>query len=273
MKLIKFSHHGEERYGIDTEEGIRVYPSGFDPWKGQSIQIFNTTPTKPLMTNDDIEFLPPMRTGGKIVCVGLNYRDHAAEGGHAIPTTPAIFLRLYSSITGHNRPILKPLESDCYDYEAELAIIVGQRTRRAKPENALDAVLGYSCFNDGSLRDYQRRSAQWTLGKNFDHSGSLGPSITTADSLSSGATGLGIRCRLNERVLQDGDTAETIFSVAEIVAAISEVMTLEPGDVICTGTPAGVGFARTPPIFMQPGDICEVEIEGIGILRNTIAAD
>ncbi|HYV89711.1 MAG TPA: fumarylacetoacetate hydrolase family protein, partial [Candidatus Polarisedimenticolia bacterium] len=158
------------------------------------------------------------------------------------------------------------------DYEAELAVIIGKKGRNVAKDKALSLVGGYSCFNDGSVRDYQMKTSQFTLGKNFDGTGGFGPDIVTPDELPKGAHGLKIKCRLNGKTLQDGTTADLVFDVASLIAELSTVMTLEPGDVIITGTPAGVGFTRNPKIFMKPGDVCEVEIEKIGVLRNKITA-
>jgi acylpyruvate hydrolase len=160
--------------------------------------------------------------------------------------------------------------SDRFDYEAELAIVIGRSVHAISEQDALDHVAGYACFNDGSLRDYQMKSGQWTMGKNFDQTGGFGPDLVTPDELPAGAAGLRVVTRLNGEILQDGNTSNMIFGVAKIIEILSEVMTLEPGDVIITGTPAGVGFARKPPIFMQAGDVCEIEIEQIGTLRNPI---
>jgi 2-keto-4-pentenoate hydratase/2-oxohepta-3-ene-1,7-dioic acid hydratase in catechol pathway len=164
-----------------------------------------------------------------------------------------------------------PKASAKLDYEAELAVIIGQKARHLNLDNALDCVAGYSCYNDGSVRDYQRKGTQWTLGKNFDDTGSFGPWLVTKDELPPGGDGLRIQARLNGQVLQDGNTSNFLFDVKTVLKIVSECMTLEPGDVIITGTPAGVGYARTPPIFMKAGDICEIEIEKIGVLLNTIA--
>lgn len=218
----------------------------------------------------ELDLLPPVPRPGKILCIGLNYVDHAKESGHAVPDYPAVFMRGASSLTGHNHPLLRPVCSDRFDYEAELAIVIGRRVHAVSEQNALSCVAGYACFNDGSLRDYQMKSGQWTMGKNFDQTGGFGPDLVTPDELPAGAAGLRVVTRLNGEILQDGNTSNMIFSVAKIIEVLSEVMTLEPGDVIITGTPAGVGFARTPPIFMKAGDVCEIEIEGIGTLRNPI---
>jgi 2-keto-4-pentenoate hydratase/2-oxohepta-3-ene-1,7-dioic acid hydratase in catechol pathway len=181
-------------------------------------------------------------------------------------------MRTKSSLVAHGQPLVRPICSDKFDYEAELAIVIGKPARNVTEANALSHVFGYSCFNDGSIRDYQRKSTQWTMGKNFDGTGPFGPDIVTADELPAGATGLRVVSRLNGETMQNGNTSDMIFSVARTIAIISEVMTLEPGDVIITGTPAGVGYARKPPVFMRPGDVCEIEVEGIGILRNPVVS-
>ena len=207
---------------------------------------------------------------GKIVCLGLNYADHAKEGGNARPEYPSFFMRGPSSLTAHLAPIIRPSVSDKLDYEAELAFIVGKKARNLTKENALDCVAGYSIFNDGSLRDYQRKTSQWTIGKNFDQTGAFGPWLVTPDELPSGAHGLQIQSRLNGNLMQNANTKDFLWGISETIQLITECMTLEPGDVVITGTPAGVGYARTPPIFMKPGDVCEIEIEGIGVLQNSI---
>ena len=217
-----------------------------------------------------ISFKVPIEKPGKIVCMGLNYADHAKEGGNARPEYPSFFMRGPSSMTAHLSPIMRPQVSDKLDYEAELAFIVGKKSRHLTLENALDCVAGYSIFNDGSIRDYQRKTTQWTIGKNFDQTGAFGPWLVTPDELPPGCDGLNIQSRLNGQVMQNANTKDFLWGVAETIVLISECMTLEPGDVVITGTPAGVGYARTPPVFMKPGDICEIEIESIGVLRNTI---
>jgi len=219
----------------------------------------------------EISFKVPIERPGKIVCMGLNYADHAKEGGNARPEYPSFFMRGPSSMTAHLSPIIRPKVSDKLDYEAELAFIVGKKARHLTLENALDCVAGYSIFNDGSIRDYQRKTTQWTIGKNFDQTGAFGPWLVTPDELALGCDGLNIQSRLNGQVMQNANTKDFLWGVAETIVLISECMTLEPGDVVITGTPAGVGYARTPPVFMKPGDICEIEIESIGVLCNTIA--
>jgi 2-keto-4-pentenoate hydratase/2-oxohepta-3-ene-1,7-dioic acid hydratase in catechol pathway len=218
----------------------------------------------------DIRFDTLIDNPSKIVCMGLNYADHAKEGGNARPEYPGFFMRVPSSLASHLAPLIKPKVSDKLDYEAELAFVIGKSGRNLTRENALDCVAGYSIFNDGSIRDYQRKSTQWTIGKNFDQTGSFGPWLVTPDELPKGAHGLQVQSRLNGALMQNGNTKEFLWDVVEMIVLISECMTLEPGDVVITGTPAGVGYARTPPVFMKSGDICEIEIEGIGILRNSI---
>ncbi len=219
----------------------------------------------------EIEYLPPFPFPEKIICVGLNYRDHAAESGFKAPEYPALFGRFPSSLIGHKAPLIRPKVSDMLDYEGELVVVVGKPGRNIPQERALEHVAGYSVFNDGSIRDYQFKSAQWMIGKNFDSTGAFGPSFVTADEVPPGAKGLRLQTRLNGAVLQEANTDDMIFDAAALVSLISDACLLKPGDVIVAGTPSGVGFARDPKILMKPGDVCEVEIEGIGLLSNPIA--
>jgi 2-keto-4-pentenoate hydratase/2-oxohepta-3-ene-1,7-dioic acid hydratase in catechol pathway len=222
------------------------------------------------VNTQDIEFLPPVLSPGKIICVGLNYLDHTKESRFEQPSYPTLFLRVPSSMGGHEQSMIRPLCSNQYDFEGELAAIVGKGGRHIVKELALDHVAGYSVANEGSVRDFQFRSPQWTVGKNFDRSGSIGPDFVSAEELPQGGAGLKIETRLNGEIVQCANTSEMVFDLATVISLVSEAMTLEPGDVILTGTPAGVGFARTPPLFMSAGDVIEVEVERIGILRNRI---
>jgi acylpyruvate hydrolase len=236
----------------------------------RAAQVASRAPAAARRPLAGLHFRPPIENAGKYFCLGLNYAEHAAEGGFAKPSFPTVFTRCSTSIVGHGQSLLRPDCSVQFDYEAELAAIIGRRARRVSNTEALDYVAGYSCFNDGSIRDYQFMTTQWTMGKNFDASGSFGPLFVSADELAPGAVGLRIQSRLNGRILQDANTSDMVFSVAETVSMLSACCTLEPGDVIVMGTPAGVGFARKPPLWMKDGDVIEVEIERIGVLRNPI---
>ncbi|OZI71652.1 fumarylacetoacetate hydrolase family protein [Bordetella genomosp. 12] len=217
-----------------------------------------------------LELLPPSQHPGKLICIGLNYIDHASETGFEKPDYPVVFLRTTTTLVGHDAPIVRPAVSQELDYEGELAVFIGRRCSGVSYDDALDYVAGYSVFNDASLRDYQLRTHQWTMGKNFDATGGFGPCFVSADELPKGGAGLSIQTRLNGEVVQQANTDDMIFNVARLIELLSEVMTLLPGDVILSGTPSGVGAARTPPLWMKPGDVCEVEIEGVGLLRNSI---
>ena len=219
---------------------------------------------------EQIQYLAPINNPPKAIAVGLNFKDHAAESNFQPPTYPVLFNRFPSSWVGHNAPIVRPHVTERFDYEGELLVVIGKAGRYIDEAKALEHVAGYSVFNDGSIRDYQTKSAQWMMGKNFDASGSFGPEFVTADELPPGAHGLQLTCRLNGVVVQNANTRDMIFDIATLVAACSEAMALVPGDIIITGTPSGVGLARTPPLWMKAGDICEVEVEGVGLLRNPV---
>jgi acylpyruvate hydrolase len=206
----------------------------------------------------------------KILRVGLNYDDHLEESGLKKPVYPEIFARFATSLIAHGEPIRRPRESSALDYEAELAVVIGRSGRRIQHDRALDHVAGYSLFNDASISDFQLRTPQRTMGKNFDATGAFGPWLVTPDTVPPGAHGLRIQGRLNGRVMQDARTDQLIFSVPALIAMISVAMSLEPGDVIITGTPGGVGAARKPSVFTRPADVFEVEIEGMGVLSNPV---
>ncbi len=219
----------------------------------------------------DIRYAPPIGDPSKAIAVGLNYVDHAAESPYKDPPKyPVLFHRYPQSWVAHGAPLVRPHVSESFDYEGEVVVVIGKPGRYIAKERALDHVAGYSIFNDGSIRDYQFKSTQWMMGKNFDATGSFGPEFVTADELPAGASGLQLRTRLNGKELQNANTRDMIFDVATLVSVCSEAMALFPGDIIISGTPAGVGFARKPPVWMKAGDVCEVEVEGIGVLRNDI---
>ncbi len=258
---------GAKLYGGETELDLSALVAGGE---GELQTAYKKLLAGEELDPSGIEFLPPFPTPEKIICVGLNYKDHAAESGFQTPAYPALFSRFSSSLIGHLAPIIRPNVSEQLDYEGELVAIIGKAGRDITPGRALEYIAGYSIFNDASVRDYQFKSAQWMIGKNFDSTGAFGPAFVTAEELPSGAKGLRIITRLNGTVLQDASTDDLIFDIATLVSLLSEAMVLRPGDVIVTGTPSGVGFARTPKIFMRPGDVCEVEIEGIGLLSNPV---
>lgn len=217
-----------------------------------------------------VRLLPPLTRPAKIICIGLNYMAHAKEAGLEVPNYPTLFARFASSLIGHEAPLLRPLASSQLDYEGELAVVIGKGGRRIAKAEALNHVAGYSVFNEGSVRDYQLKTTQWMAGKTFDGTGGFGPWLVTPDELPAGAAGLRLQTRVNGNIRQDTLTSDLIFDVAALIQLVSEAFTLEPGDVIVTGTPSGVGHARKPPVYLKAGDVCEVEIEGIGLLRNPV---
>lgn len=280
MKLVRYKHNNEMIGGV-IEDGL-VYPLNAYftdvPENWMKLVHFvhvnkanaKRSPSHKGVSLDNIEYGLPVSELNKIVCVGLNYKDHAIEGNQPIPEHPVFFIRYFSSFTPHGTALTMPAVSTKYDYEAELVIVIGETLHRPSKEEAMRGIFGYSSAMDGSVRDYQKRTPQWTLGKNFDRSGSIGPSIVTADQVAAGANGLKVQAKLNGDVLQNGTTSDMIFSVDTLVAALAECMTLNPGDMILTGTPAGVGFARTPPVYLKPSDTVEVVIEGLDVLKNQV---
>jgi len=218
----------------------------------------------------DVKFLPLIPRPDKIVCVGINYRDHAAETGRTVEPQPQIFMRLTNTLIGHEGAMVRPKVSECFDFEGELAVVIGKRGRYVPVAQALDYVAGYTCFIDGSVRDFQKHAV--AAGKNFPASGPLGPWMTTADEIPDPSR-MTLSTRLNGKEMQHSGLDMLINTVPQVVAYVSTVTTLEPGDIIATGTPAGVGHKRNPPLWMKPGDTIEVEISGIGILRNSIVAE
>jgi 2-keto-4-pentenoate hydratase/2-oxohepta-3-ene-1,7-dioic acid hydratase in catechol pathway len=206
----------------------------------------------------------------KILCVGVNYREHREETGRAPTEHPTIFVRFAASQIGQDQPMLRPVESERLDFEGEIALIIGRRGRRIPPASALEHVAGFSCYNDGSVRDYQRHTTQFTPGKNFVGTGAFGPWMVTRDEIGDPAA-LELTTRVNGEVMQHARADQLIFGFEAIIAYCSTFTELVPGDVIVTGTPGGVGAARTPPLFLQPGDVVEVEVQPLGTLRNTVA--
>ena len=260
MKLGRYDAGDGARIGVIQEDSIR--DAGSD--------LFDLRPdgTAP-HSLAEIVLLAPVPSPGKVICVGLNYRDHAAESGMEIPEVPILFAKFANAVVGPGDPIIVPSISKEIDYEAELGVVIGRRARSVGVEAALDHVLGYTCINDVSARDLQFGDGQWFRGKSLDSFCPIGPWIVTTDEIPDPQM-LGIRCIVNGQTLQDSSTEQMAFSVAELVSFISQGITLEPGDIISTGTPPGVGFARTPPIWLQPGDEVTVQIDRIGDLTNPI---
>jgi 2-keto-4-pentenoate hydratase/2-oxohepta-3-ene-1,7-dioic acid hydratase in catechol pathway len=217
----------------------------------------------------DAYWLAPVPRPGKLICIGLNYRDHAAESNMAIPERPVVFSKFSTAVIAPGEPVVTPETSQQVDYEAELAVVIGRRAKNVSASSALDYVLGYTAFNDVSARDFQFADGQWQRGKSCDTFAPMGPTIVTADEIPDPHK-LAIKLRLNGKTMQDSNTDQLIFGVPELIAFLSETITLEPGDVIATGTPPGVGFARKPPVFLKHGDEMEVEIEKIGTLNNPV---
>ncbi|HKK27132.1 MAG TPA: fumarylacetoacetate hydrolase family protein [Gemmatimonadota bacterium] len=286
MRLVTFDRQGLPAVGVLTAEGevvdlgfvmdrpprsVRALLAGGEEALEAVRRAAADAPETARSDLGSVGLLPPVHDPGKVLCLGLNYAAHAAESGHEPPEHPAVFMRSRTSLVGHGRPILRPRLSRQLDFEGELAVVIGRTARHVPEEEALAHVAGYACFDDASVRDVQYWTGQWTLGKNFDATGGFGPCLTTADEVPPGAAGLRITTRVDGRVMQDATTSDMLFSVPVIVSLLSEICTLEPGDVIVTGTPPGVGKARTPPVWLEPGNVVEVEIEGVGLLMNRVA--
>lgn len=279
MKLSTVRFEGTQYVGLHAGAALRLLSpaiasdvgsllNNFGSHQGAIEGLFNTSAR--IVDASAVSFVPPVVRPASIYCIGLNYEDHAKEAGLAVPDHPTVFARFSASLCGHNEPIVRPQCSDSLDFEGELAVVIGRGGRHIARDAALAHVFGYSIFNDGSVREYQAKGQQWTLGKNFDQTGGFGPAVVTADEVPPGAAGLAIRTTLNGKVVQDSNTDQMVFDVATLVEKLSEVMTLRTGDILVTGTPSGIGWTRTPKLIMRAGDVCEVSIEGLGTLRNPI---
>ena len=280
MRLASFSHGGRASYGVVVDDRLidlgKLIGAQYPDLKalltaGPTLldRLRSQTPT---VSIDEVKFLPVIPNPDKIFCAGLNYRSHVEETGRTESEKPVIFLRLAASQVGHGQPMICPKVSTQFDYEGELAVVIGKRGRHISRDKALDYIAGYSCYNDGSLRDWQRHTSQWTPGKNFPATGAFGPWLVTADEIPD-PTRLSLATRLNGQTVQSATVDLLIFSIPEIIEYISAWSELLPGDVIATGTPGGVGFKRNPPLLMKAGDTVEVEISNIGTLRNPIEAE
>lgn len=279
MKLISFLNQGLPSYGIVQGDDVL----DLTPLLGAQAPDLKTLIAKDLLGAaaeaaktqpftlkfSQLTLLPVIPNPGQIFCIGLNYGEHVQETGNKVTEKPVVFTRFPDSQVAHNQDILRPAESHRLDYEAEIAIVIGKGGRRIKEEDAWDHIVGYACYNDGSIRDWQVATSQWIPGKNFYKTGGFGPWMVTADEIKP-AQVMRLQTVLNGQVLQDTTTDKMIHSIPRQIAYISTFLPLSPGDVIVTGTPGGVGNKREPQIFMKPGDVCEIVVDAIGTLRNTI---
>ena len=287
MKIVGFETSNGARLGvldgdnvIDLQAVDASVPNDLGAWLRSSngdlkplAELAKKAPASAKRPIAGLKFTLPVAKPGKIICLGLNYLDHVKEGPQKdnIPKFQSIFFRVQTSLTPHLQPLIRPKKSIQLDYEAEMVVVIGKRAKHLTMDNATNCVAGYTCANEGSVREYQRHTTQWGMGKNFDRTGSIGPWMVTADELPRGGKGLKIESRLNGKTMQSSNTDLLMFPVAESLVYLTEGMTLEPGDILLTGTPSGVGHARKPePVWMKPGDTCEIEIEGIGVLSNPI---
>jgi acylpyruvate hydrolase len=290
MKIIGFEANGALHLGLvegDQVIDLQAVDKGLPGDLGEVLRKRNgdlsvladtakRAPASARRPLNGVKFGLPVARPGKVICLGLNYLEHVKEGSQRdnIPKFPTIFMRATTSLVPHGQPIIRPKVSETLDYEAELIFVIGKRAKHLTLDNAYSCIAGYSCGNEGSVREYQRKTTQWDMGKNFDRTGGFGPWMVTPDELPPGAKGLNIQSRLNGQVMQSDNTANMMFPIAETLAYVTQGLTLEPGDIVFTGTPSGVGHARKPnPVWMKPGDTCEIEIDGIGVLVNPIEAE
>jgi len=287
MKIVAFEGQGGPRLGVvdgdyvvDLQAADPEVPADLGEWLAKNNgdtkplgEIAKRAPAGARKPLPALKYALPVGRPGKIICLGLNYLEHVKEGSQRdnIPKFPTIFMRGLTSLVPHGEPIIRPQVSETLDYEAELILVVGKRAKHLTAANATSCIAGYSCGNEGSVREFQRKTTQWDMGKNFDRTGGFGPWLVTADELPDAAKGLKIQSRLNGTVMQSDNTDNMMFPIVEMLVYVTQGITLEPGDVIFTGTPSGVGHARKPPVWMKNGDTVEVEIQGIGTLRNPIA--
>ena len=285
MRLVTFEQAGRIRIGAQTDGGVVDLHQADSALPTDMVELLSGGPQlleraavavagfggRP-WSDAEIELLAPILNPPKMFGIGENYAAHAVETGSQPPENVVVFAKYSTTIIGPDAPIVLPKISKKVDYEAELGLVIGAPGRNIPPERAYEHVVGYVPFHDVSARDYQLRTTQWTLGKNFDTFSPMGPALVTADEIPD-PHNLGIRCRVSGETLQDANTRDMIFDIPTLIAELSSVMTLQTGDVIATGTPPGVGMARTPPRWLRPGDVTEVEIDGLGVLRNPVVAE
>ncbi len=277
MRLVSFEHDGQRSYGLASDDRIleasfefrnrfpdlrAVIAAGVELELGDDVGGANHSAA-------DVRFVPVIPNPDKILCVGVNYRPHIEEMGRQVPDHPVVFVRLAGSVVGHDEPILRPDVSEQFDFEGELAVVIGKRARHVSRETALEYVAGYCCFMDGSIRDWQTHTPQFTAGKNFHKSGAMGPCVVTADEIPDPSE-LQLTTSVNGEVMQRGQVSDLIFDIPSLIQYCSTFAELLPGDIIATGTPGGVGAARMPPVWLKSGDTVEVEIPGVGVLRSPV---
>lgn len=279
MKLISFVRNGTASYGAVTDKGVvdlgeqLNYPDLKALLAANAVDEARTAAGsgKAIGRLEDLELLPVIPNPGKIYCIGHNYEDHRKETNRPKVDHPSVFMRYPEAQTGHLRPLVRPHESTMFDYEGEIAIVIGKAGRRIQEADAWNHVAGYACYNEGSVRDWQWHTQQFGPGKNFFQTGAFGPWLLTADEIAAGEV-LSLTTRLNGEVMQQTDTTLMIFPIPRLIAYCSTFLPLAAGDVIVTGTPGGVGAKRTPPVWLKDGDVCEIEVSKVGVLRNTVAA-
>ncbi|MGH8222334.1 MAG: fumarylacetoacetate hydrolase family protein [Woeseiaceae bacterium] len=282
MRLVSFEHSGRPSWGAMTGEGIVDLRSALGERYADLRSVLRAgalaavesavSAARPSFDADEITFLPVLPNPEKILCIGLNYEMHRRETGRNVTEYPTVFTRFADTQVGHGGSLVRPLASNEFDYEGELAVIVGKRGRHIPKAAAMSHVAGYSCYNDASVRDFQRHSSQFTAGKNFPATGGFGPCLVTPDEVGD-AHALPIRTILNGEVMQSANTSQLIFDIPTLIAYLSTFTELRPGDVIATGTPGGVGFKRDPQVFMNPGDEIAVEISKVGTLVNRVVSE
>ncbi|RZJ14442.1 MAG: FAA hydrolase family protein [Haliea sp.] len=280
MKLLSYSCRGDAAWGalangrvadLKAASGLPTLRSALERFSVADIEALAAS-TPAVIDVADIRYLPVIPDAGKIFCIGLNYDEHRIEANRDKTAQPTVFLRLAGSQVGHDEALLLPPESARFDYEGEIAVVIGRRGRRISEADAWSHIAGYAPYNDGSIRDWQSHTTQWTPGKNFVATGGFGPFMVTRGEIADGQE-LSLTTRLNGEVMQQASTAQLIFSIPRLISYLSTFIDLAPGDVIVTGTPGGVGFKRTPPVYMQAGDVVEIEVGSVGTLCNRVAAE
>lgn len=280
MKLASIRLDGSPVWGrvegdeiiVPDKAFLHARPTLMDAIAGDSLGMLLEVRESARVAIADAVFDPVIPNPGRVICVGINFKAHMQEMGREPPAYPWLFVRWADSQVGHGQPLVRPSASDKYDYEGELAVVIAKPVRHVKAKDALDYVAGYTCFMDGSIRDWQNHGTQFTPGKNFKASGSFGPWLVTSDEIPDPSV-LNLETRLNGEVMQQAPISDLQFDVPALIEYISTFAELQPGDVISTGTPGGVGFARKPPVWLKPGDTLEVEVDGIGVLSNPVSAE